>query len=94
MVSNEDKDSLKIASDAKVYSSFLQKGKGVGYKFKEGYGGYLYLLEGGPISIGGKALCHLDAAMIKQEKECIIEAEEESELLFVVIAMNPEKRRE
>ncbi len=91
LVSNEDKGSLKIASDAKVYSSFLQKGGKVIYKFKEGYGGYLYLLEGGPAPINNTTVRQLDAAIIKEESELFIEAKDETELLFVVVAMNSEK---
>ena len=84
LVSNKDKGSLKISSEAKVYSCFLQKGKTVSYKFKEGYGGYLYLLEGGPLTINNEVLYHLDAAMIRQEEGLLIKAKEDTELLLGV----------
>lgn len=85
LVSNEDKASLRIASDAKVYSSFLQNGRSVSYKFKKGYAGYLYVLEGGPISVKNKTLQALDAAIIEKEPEVLIKAGKEAELLLIVV---------
>jgi len=87
LVSNEDPGSLPIASDAKVYSCFLRKGKTVAYPFKEGYGGYLYAVEGGSVSVDGQTLHHLDAAMIRQTAELSITAEDEAELLLVVVPL-------
>jgi hypothetical protein len=85
LVSNEDEGSLRIASDAKVCSCFLEQGKTVTYGFKDGYGGYLYVLEGGGISANGKSLRHLDAAMIREEPELLIKADGETELLMVIV---------
>jgi len=85
LVSNEDPGALRIASDAKVYSCLLQKGKTLSYTFAEGYGGYLYVLEGGAISANGEALRHLDAATIVREPDLRIEAEGDAELLLVVV---------
>jgi len=85
LISNEDEESLRIASDAKVYSCFLEQGKAVTYSFKEGYGGYLYVVEGGGISANGKNLQHLDAAMIRDEAQLSIEANADAELLLVVV---------
>ncbi len=84
LISNEDSESLKIASDAEVYSSFLERGKTVAYRFKDGYGGYLYVVEGGGISANGETLHHLDAAMIREETELTITSNDETELLLVV----------
>jgi len=85
LVSNEDPGSLPIASDARVYSCFLQKGKTVSYSLKEGYGGYLYVLEGGGVSVNDKALQPLDAAMISSETEVLMKADDVAELLLVVV---------
>jgi len=85
LVSNEDEGGLKIASDAKVYSCFLQKGKAVVYRFSEGYGGYLYVLEGGGVSVNNEALHALDAAMIQGETGFLIEAGDDAELLLVIV---------
>jgi len=87
LVSNEDPGSLKIASDAKVYSCFQERGKTVAYSFKEGYGGYLYVVEGGGISADGQTLRHLDAAMIRDQRELTIKANDDAELLLVVVPL-------
>jgi redox-sensitive bicupin YhaK (pirin superfamily) len=85
LVSNEDAGALPIASDAKVYSCFLQKGKAVTYGFAEAHGGYLYVLEGGAVSANDQTLHPLDAAMIVGETELHVEADGDSELLLVVV---------
>ena len=87
LVSNDDPGSLKIASDAKVYSCFLQKGKTVTHSFKEVYGGYLYVVDGGPLSATGQTLHHLDAALIRQETDLFLQASEDAELLLVVVPL-------
>ncbi len=87
LVSNDDPSSLRIAADAKVYSCFLQKGKTVTHSFKEVYGGYLYLVEGGPLSATGQTLHPLDAALIRQEPELFLQARDNTELLLVVVPL-------
>jgi quercetin 2,3-dioxygenase len=84
LVSNKNSDSLKMFSDAKVFSLFLQKGKKVNYTLNENRGGYLYVLEGGPVKLNDKLIPHLGAAKIfDQEEELKVTAEQDSELLFV-----------
>jgi redox-sensitive bicupin YhaK (pirin superfamily) len=87
LVSNDDPDSLPIASDGKVYSCFLQKGKTVSYTLPKGHGGYLYMVEGGRISIGDGVLGSLDAAMIVGEATLLLKAQEDAELLLVVAGL-------
>jgi redox-sensitive bicupin YhaK (pirin superfamily) len=87
LVSNDDPGALPIASDAKVYSCFLQKGNSVSYTFAEGYGGYLYVLEGGPASANDQPLDSLDAAMILRESGLLIKAGGDTELLLVVVPL-------
>ncbi len=87
LVSNDDPESLRIASDAKVYSCFLQKGKVVAHPFPEGHGGYLYVVEGGSVSVDGQTLHHLDAAVIRQAAELSLRAAEDAELLLVVVPL-------
>jgi hypothetical protein len=48
LVSNEDSDGLKIFSDAKVYSSFLQAGRRVKHEIKANRGGISMSLREGP----------------------------------------------
>ncbi|RPJ39606.1 MAG: pirin family protein [Planctomycetaceae bacterium] len=87
LVSNEDPESLPIASEAKVYSCFLQKGKTVSYRLKEGHGGYLYVVEGGGTSVNDEALNPLDAAMISDETELLMKADDDAELLLVAVPL-------
>lgn len=85
LVSNDDPDSLPIAADAKVYSCFLQKDQNVTCSFAAGYGGYLYLLEGGDLAAGNDVLRALDAALITGETELPLTAQGDAELLLVVV---------
>jgi redox-sensitive bicupin YhaK (pirin superfamily) len=87
LVSNEDQGSLEIASDAGVYSCLLQRGKTVTCRLAEGSGGYLYVLEGGPVSVNGATLRPLDAAMIQAETQISIAAANDAELLLVVVPL-------
>ncbi len=88
LVSNDDPGSLPIASDAKVCSCFLEQGKTVAYSFPAGYGGYLYVVEGGDVIMPGETLHALDAAMIRAEGELTLQAETDAELLLVVVSLS------
>ena len=85
LVSNEDSGSLKIFSDAKVYSSFLQAGHRVKHEIKAKQGVYLYVLEGGPIRVNEHPVFALGAAKITGELEISVEAERDAELLLVEV---------
>jgi redox-sensitive bicupin YhaK (pirin superfamily) len=87
LVSNDDPGSLPIASDARVYSCFLQKAETVTCKFPKDHGGYLYVVEGGGVLVDDEALRHLDAAMIVGEPKLRLKAQEDAELLLVVVAI-------
>jgi hypothetical protein len=87
LVSNDDPGSLPIASDAKVCSCFLRQGKTVTYQLPDGHGGYLYIVEGGRISLRDKVLGPLDAAMVVGESDLLVEAREDVELLLVVAGL-------
>ena len=87
LVSNDDKGSLSIASDAKVYSCLLRKDQTVTYRFEEGYGGYAYVLEGGAVSVNKETLQPLDAAMVRTEAQLLIKARDDAEILLVVVRL-------
>ena len=87
LVSNEDSDGLKIFSDARVYSSFLQAGHRVKHEIKANRGVYLYVLEGGPIRVNEHLVSALGAAKITGELEIAVEAEGDSELLLVEVQL-------
>jgi quercetin 2,3-dioxygenase len=88
LVSNQDQGALKIAADARVYSSFLQKDKTVSYAFTAGYGGYLYGVEGDDITVNDESLRPLDAAMIHGEPKIVLKAAGDAELLLVVVRVS------
>jgi redox-sensitive bicupin YhaK (pirin superfamily) len=87
LVSNEDSDGLKIFSDAKVYSSFLQAGHRVKHEIKANRGVYLYVVEGGPIRVNEHLVSALGAAKITGELEIAVEAEGDAELLLVEVGL-------
>ncbi|MBW7957550.1 MAG: pirin family protein [Deltaproteobacteria bacterium] len=83
LVSPDDSGALRISSDANVLASFLEKGKSLTYGLGAGRGGYLYVVEGGPVAVNGNEVEALGAARTEDEKELLIKALEDSELLLV-----------
>jgi redox-sensitive bicupin YhaK (pirin superfamily) len=83
LVSRGKGDTLPIVSDAGVFSSFLHAGKTEHYDLKNGRGLYLYVLEGGPITVNGTKVPTLGAAMITEEAFVDVVAEQDAELLLV-----------
>jgi quercetin 2,3-dioxygenase len=83
LVANGGKDVLSIVSDARVASSFLHAGKNAKYDLEGGRGIYLYVLEGGPITVTGIRVPPLGAAMIAEEPGIDVFAERDAELLLV-----------
>jgi len=87
LVSDADSEGLKIFSDARVYSSFLQGGHRVKHEIKANRGVYLYAVEGGPIRVNEHRVFALGAAKIIGELEIDVEAEGDSELLLVEVGL-------
>lgn len=87
LISNTEPGALGIASDAAVHSCFLQKGEAVSRTFADRYGGYLYVLEGGPVSANDQTLSFLDAAMIAGESNLRVKADGDAELLLVTVPL-------
>jgi redox-sensitive bicupin YhaK (pirin superfamily) len=87
LVSNRDEASLRIVSDARVFSSFLHAGKTEHYDLEAGRGIYLYVLEDGPITVNNVKIPTLGSAMITEEKAIDIAAEQDAELLLVEVKM-------
>ncbi len=83
IVSNAEEDTLHIVSDARVVSSFLHAGKTEHYDLENGRGLYLYVLEGGPITVNGTKVPTLGAAMIIEEPGIDVFADQDTELLLV-----------
>jgi hypothetical protein len=76
-----------IVSDAAVSSSLLEKGHEVTRQLAPGWGAYLYVLEGGPVLVNGTRASALASAMITDEREIKVRAEDDTELLLVEVKM-------
>ena len=71
----------------KGITCFLQKDKTVKFVLKPGYGVYLYVLEGGPVSLNDTSLPQLASAKITDEKKLVLTAVHDAELLLVDTAL-------
>jgi quercetin 2,3-dioxygenase len=78
-----DRESLAIASDASVYSCFLRRGAAVNIELSPRRGGYLYVLEGGPVTVNTIELPPLAAAQITNENRLAVVAAGDAELLYI-----------
>ncbi len=87
LVSNHNPAALFIQSDAEVYAAFLERDRVVAQPLGEGRGGYLYVLEGGPVHINGSRIPALGAAKIEYESTLQIRGEGDSELLLIDVFM-------
>lgn len=84
LVSNAHESSLKIVSDAEVYSSFLQKGHEASLEIPAGWGAYLYVLEGGPVIFDNRTIEALSAIIITEESRIKSTAQQDAEILAVL----------
>ncbi|MBI1910388.1 MAG: pirin family protein [Deltaproteobacteria bacterium] len=88
LVSPINKFALPIASDARVFASFLQKGKKVYHTLEENRGAYVYVLEGGEVEVNSIPLPVLGAAKITDENNISIKAvKEDTEILLVDVRL-------
>ena len=85
LVSNRDQGALPIVADARVFSSFLHAGKAEHYDLEPGLGLYLYVLEGGPITVNTIQVPVLGSAMIFDEEAVDLAALQDAELLLVEV---------
>lgn len=88
LVSNEHRGALPIVSDAKVFSSHLEKGKHLDHHLTIGHGGYLYVLEGGPVEVDHESIPELGAAkIIGGGSDISIKSDGDSEILFIEVPL-------
>jgi len=85
LVSNQDQGALPIVADARVFSSFLHAGKTEHYDLEPGRGLYLYVLEGGPITVNSVMVPSLGSVMISEERAIDVAALQDAELLLVEV---------
>lgn len=70
-----------------MFSCYLEGGGSVRYDIEAAQGGYLYVLEGGPVGLNGRGLPALAAAQITGPEEIAVAAEKPAELLLVEVAL-------
>lgn len=87
IVSPVHKGALPIQTDARVFASFLEKNCEMEYGMEAGRGSYIYLLEGGPLRVNGRALPEFGAAMVRDEPAISIHADEDAELIMIDVAL-------
>jgi quercetin 2,3-dioxygenase len=75
---------LPLESDGSVYSCRLLQGNRVQLPLDDLHGGYLYVLEGGPVKVNGEQAVALSAAAIIGLPQIEIEAVGDSELLLII----------
>lgn len=83
LVSNVHPNALPIASDARVFSSFLNGGRTARHRLENGRGAYLYVVEGGPVGVNGNYMDAFGAAEIRDEAEMLVEAAGDAEMLLI-----------
>ncbi len=88
LVSNKLPAALPIHSDAQVFSSFLEKGHALDYAAADGWGVYLYVVEGGPVQINGEMVPALGAVKATEQRALEVSASGDAELLRVDVQLN------
>lgn len=87
IVSTHHEGALDIASDARVFSSFLREGFALTHPLSGNRGSYLYVVEGGPVEANGKKVVSLGAAKVYEEEELTVKALGDAELVLVDVAL-------
>lgn len=87
LVSNRQPGALKIHQDVEIFSSYLEKGKGLTYELRDGRGVYFYVVGGGPVTLDNYVLPALAAAEIVDETRVLLKAENDAELLFIDVPL-------
>ena len=91
LVASKDKESpLRIRSDVNAYTGFLEDGKELSFNIQEGWGVYLANLEGGNLKVNDKIIPERGAGKIEDEKQIMIKAEKDVELLLLEVSLNAE----
>jgi quercetin 2,3-dioxygenase len=83
LVSSRHTNALPLRADAAVLASRLGRASTIEYRLEAGRGLYLYVLEGGPVTVDGQTLPALSAAEIRGEGTVATSAERHAELLLI-----------
>jgi len=81
-------NALPIRACAEVFASFLERGHEAKIGIPQGWGGYLYVLEGGPVAVNDRAVPALGAVQISDESTLRVVADQDAELLLVRAALH------
>ncbi|MBI5453416.1 MAG: pirin family protein [Deltaproteobacteria bacterium] len=87
IVSPVHKGALPMRSDARVFASFLEKGRIIDYGMEAGRGSYIYILEGGPARVNERPVSEFGAAIVRDEPDISIYAEKDTEILLIDVAL-------
>jgi quercetin 2,3-dioxygenase len=88
LVSNQYPEALPLFAAAQVFSGFLGLGQTVEHRLGDGYGAYLYVLEGGPVLLNGQSLPALAAAQATGPEVLRVQAAaDEAELILVEVRL-------
>jgi quercetin 2,3-dioxygenase len=87
LVANHQPGALPIYSEARVFSCLLTPGHQVTYTLASGLGAYLYVLEGGPVTLNGHTMPALAAAMATGEPHLEVAPEGQAELVLVEVGL-------
>jgi len=87
LVSNQHPGALPIFSEAQVLAGFITPGHRVTHTLPAGQGAYLYVLEGGPVTVNGQVMPALAAAMVTAEPDLTVTAQGEAELLLIEVRL-------
>ena len=88
LASKKKEAPLRIRSDVNAYVSFLENGKELIFYITDGWGVYLANLEGGDLVVNDKSIPERGAAKIEDEKQIIIKAEKDCELVLLEVFLN------
>jgi redox-sensitive bicupin YhaK (pirin superfamily) len=87
LVSNQHPGALPIRQDAQVHASFLERGHALDYELDDGRGAYLYVVEGGSISLAGASIPQFGAAKIVDEDRVSVTSDGDAELLVIDVRL-------
>jgi quercetin 2,3-dioxygenase len=83
LVSSYLPETLPLRAEGAVFAAFLERGRSVDFDLRPGRGFYLYVLEGGPVTIVGRSVPALGAAAVRAAGPLEIRSENDTELLGI-----------
>jgi hypothetical protein len=88
VVSSRHAGALPLRADAAVLASSLGFGQKIRYELPRGRGLYLYVLEGGPVTIAGQRADALSAVEIRGQGSVETSADRHAELLLLDVNLS------